>query len=67
MFATKRAMALDSKMQPCDVSSTGTLPMGDLLRNSGVKLSVPILKSGMSSSTPLYSAAIRILKARKLP
>ena len=47
------------------VSRTGTRPRGDLARNSGDLLSLGWLNSGTSSSTPLYSAAIRTLKARK--
>lgn len=48
------------------VSRTGTRPRGDFARNSGDLLSVGWLNSGTSIATPLYSAAIRTLKARKL-
>jgi hypothetical protein len=48
------------------VSKTGTFPEGLLARNAGVLLS-PNLNSGILIATPLYSAAIKILKARKFP
>ena len=54
-------------MQPCAVSSTGTLPIGDLKRKSFVLLSLPISNGGTASSTPLYCAMIRLCSACVLP
>lgn len=50
----------------CGVCSTGTLPRGDIALNSAVSLSFIWLNSGMLIAMPLYSAAIKILNARKL-
>mmetsp|Transcript_14199 Transcript_14199/g.47063 ORF Transcript_14199/g.47063 Transcript_14199/m.47063 type:complete len:266 (+) Transcript_14199:1434-2231(+) len=53
-----RAIALLSKMQvPSSVSSTGTLPNGFFLRNSGVRLSTPITNGAISRATPAHAAA----------
>lgn len=40
-----------------------TWPVGNLLRNSGVLLSIPIWNDGCSTLIPAYFAAIRPLKA----
>lgn len=43
-----------------------TFPVGNLARNSGVLLSVPIVNDGTSTLIPAYFAAIRPLYARGL-
>ena len=53
MRATYRAIAAASEMQPSDVSSSGTLPIGLLARKAADLLSLPISKAGSSMSTPL--------------
>jgi len=65
--ATYLAIAAASQMQPDGVSSTGTLPIGDLARKAAVLLSLPISKGGTAISTPLYLAMIRLCSACTLP
>ena len=43
-----------------------TLPRGNFFKNSAVWLVSPNLKGGREIFAPLYSAAMRILQARKL-
>uniref|UniRef100_A0A2P2MBJ4 Elongation factor 1-gamma-like protein n=1 Tax=Rhizophora mucronata TaxID=61149 RepID=A0A2P2MBJ4_RHIMU len=55
-------MALLSNIGPSGVSSTGTFPIGFILRNSGVLFETPISKFSTNvTSTPEYSATMRVL------
>ncbi len=54
-------MAFDSKIVPCGVSSTGTLPVG-------LNFAAALASTSFTAiSTPAYSAAIKALNALKLP
>ena len=60
-FEMKRAIELDSKMTPEGVSRTGALPLGE------IEAAFAPSNSGTDNWMELYSAAIKILKARKFP
>ena len=59
-------MLSERTTEPSADSKAGTLPKGNLARKAASLLDWPKVKEGVSSSRPLYLAAMRALKARGL-